>query len=86
MSDLQQLTFTSKHTTNSKETPYFITQYRSAVANSVVDPDPLDLALLDPDPDPYWECGSGPRSRCKEIDQNLQINLISSFQNVHVPT
>ena len=37
----------------------------------------IDLALLDPDPDPYWECGSG--SRRKEIDQNQQINLISSL-------
>ncbi len=33
----------------------------------------FDMALLDPDP--YRECGSG--SRSKEIDQNLQINLIS---------
>ncbi len=32
----------------------------------------IELALLDPDQ--YWECGSG--SRNKEIDQNLQINLI----------
>ncbi len=27
------------------------------------------------DPDLYWECGS--RSRSMEIDQNLQINLVS---------
>ncbi len=37
----------------------------------------FDLALLDSDPYPYWECGSG--SRRKEIDQNIQINLISSL-------
>jgi hypothetical protein len=35
----------------------------------------IDLVLLDPDL--YWECGSG--SRSKEIDQNLQINLIFSL-------
>jgi hypothetical protein len=34
-----------------------------------------DLAVLDPDP--YWECGPG--SRSTEIDQNLQINLVSSL-------
>ena len=28
----------------------------------------IDLALLDPDLDPFWECGSG--SRSKEIDQS----------------
>jgi hypothetical protein len=34
----------------------------------------LDLAVLDPDP--YWECVPGSGSRSKEIDQNLQINLV----------
>jgi hypothetical protein len=34
-----------------------------------------DLALLDPDT--YWECGSG--SRSKEMGQNYQINLIFSL-------
>ncbi len=29
------------------------------------------------DPNPYWECGSG--SRSMEIDQNLQVNLVSWF-------
>jgi hypothetical protein len=29
------------------------------------------------DPDPYWEYGSG--FRIMEIDQNLQINLVSSL-------
>ncbi len=33
------------------------------------------MALLDPDP--YWECGSG--SRSKEIGQNLHVHLISSL-------
>ena len=39
----------------------------------------IDLAPLDPDPEPYryWECGSG--SRSKEINQNKQVNLISSL-------
>ncbi len=35
----------------------------------------IDLSLLDPDQDPYWECGSG--SKSKEVYQNLLINLIS---------
>jgi hypothetical protein len=26
----------------------------------------IDLALLNPDPAPYWECGSGSGSRSKE--------------------
>jgi hypothetical protein len=30
-------------------------------------------------PDPYWESGSG--SVSKKLTKNLQINLISSFQN-----
>jgi hypothetical protein len=33
----------------------------------------INLAVLDPDPDRYWECGSG--SRSMEIGQNLQ-NLV----------
>jgi hypothetical protein len=35
------------------------------------------LAALDPDPDPYWECGSGSGYGSMEIYQNLQINLVS---------
>jgi hypothetical protein len=35
----------------------------------------INLALLVPDP--YWECGSRSRNRKMEIDQNLQINLVS---------
>jgi hypothetical protein len=35
----------------------------------------IHLAVLDPYPDPYWEWGSG--SLSMEIDQNLQINLVS---------
>ncbi len=35
----------------------------------------IDLVVLDPDP--YRECGSG--SMSMEIDQNLQINLVSCF-------
>jgi hypothetical protein len=31
----------------------------------------IDLPVLDPEPDPYWECGS--RSRKMEIEQNVQI-------------
>jgi len=31
----------------------------------------IDLAVLDPEPDPYWECGSG--SRNMETVQNLKI-------------
>jgi hypothetical protein len=31
----------------------------------------IDLALLGPNPDPYWEFGSG--SRSKEFDQKLAI-------------
>jgi hypothetical protein len=30
--------------------------------------------VVDPDPNPYWECGSG--SRTMKIYQNLQINLV----------
>jgi hypothetical protein len=33
----------------------------------------IDLALLDPDPYPYWDASG---SRGKEFDQNYQINLI----------
>jgi hypothetical protein len=36
----------------------------------------IDFALLDLDPDPYWECESVFGSRNKEIDQNLQMSLI----------
>ncbi len=32
-------------------------------------------SIVVPDPDPYWECG--PRPRSMNIDQNLQINLVS---------
>ena len=39
----------------------------------------LTLAPLDLEPDHYWECGSGSRSRNDEIHKNLQINLISSL-------
>jgi hypothetical protein len=46
-----------------------VLRYRS----SVLDPDPhgstLNLALLDPDP--YWKCGPG--SRSKEIDKTKII-------------
>ncbi len=37
----------------------------------------IELAVLDPDPDQYWECGSG--SIGIEIGQNLQKNLASSL-------
>jgi hypothetical protein len=37
--------------------------------DSVVDPDPVDLALLDPDP--YWECRS--RSRSKGLRQKAFV-------------
>jgi hypothetical protein len=37
----------------------------------------IDLAVLDPNPDPYWECESGTGSRRMEINQNYQINLVS---------
>ncbi len=36
--------------------------------------DPHSFDFLYPDPDPYWECGSG--SGRMEIDQNLQIKLV----------
>ncbi len=35
----------------------------------------IHLVVLDPDP--YWECGSGSGSRSKDINRNLQINLVS---------
>ncbi len=35
--------------------------------------DPLDLAVLDPDPVPYWESGFRSGSRSIENDQNDQI-------------
>jgi hypothetical protein len=38
----------------------------------------IHVAVLDPDPELYWECGSrGPRSM--KIDKNLQISLFSCF-------
>jgi hypothetical protein len=36
----------------------------------------IDVAFLDPDQDPCWECGSRSRSRRNEIDYGI---LISSF-------
>ncbi len=39
----------------------------------------IHLALLDPDLDPYWYCGSGSGSRSKNIDWNYQIILNSSL-------
>ncbi len=44
----------------------------------------IHLAVLDPYPDLYWECGSGSRSSSMEIDQNLQINLVFRFCTLHV--
>jgi hypothetical protein len=42
--------------------------------------DSLDLAVLDPVPDPYWVCGLRSGSRSIENDQNDQIILVSAFQ------
>jgi hypothetical protein len=42
----------------------------------------IPINLADLDPDPYWVCGSG--SRSMEIDQNLQINLISCLQLLYL--
>jgi hypothetical protein len=41
----------------------------------------IDFALLDPDLDPYWGCGSGSGSRSKKIDKTKKIilNLTSSL-------
>jgi hypothetical protein len=36
----------------------------------------IHLAVLNTDPDPYWECGSGSGSSSMKTDQNLQINLV----------
>jgi hypothetical protein len=43
------------------------------VQNQTFQPQKIGIRI-DP-PDPYWECGSGPGSRSKELDQKLQINL-----------
>ncbi len=42
----------------------------------------IDLTLLDPDLDPYWESGF----RSKAIYKNLQINLNFSFSKRLLPT
>ncbi len=39
----------------------------------------LDLAVLDPDPVPYWECGFRSGSRRIESVQKQQMNLVSCF-------
>ncbi len=53
------------------------------VASNVVDPGSarirIDLALLDPDLDPYLEYPSGSGSRTEEDEHNKQQNLISSL-------
>ncbi len=37
----------------------------------------IHLEVMDPDLDPYWECGSGSGSSSIENYQNNQINMIS---------
>jgi hypothetical protein len=53
-----------------------------SVVNPNLDLDPygsaMILALVDPEPNPYWGCGSGSRSRGKEIYQNLPIKTDSN--------
>jgi hypothetical protein len=53
------------------------------IPTSVVDPAGsgstwirIHFAVMDPYPDPYWECGSGSGSSSMETDQNLQLNLV----------
>jgi hypothetical protein len=37
----------------------------------------IDLAVLDTDPNPYWECGSGSGPRSMNIGKYLLINLVA---------